>query len=108
MVRENGPGCHDVYADTLVGIVERSDSGQADDSRFCSDVSGQVRDAVKSSDGSHVYNGSPTRLEHRRDLILHAQKCSANVRADALIEVCGIDFGEGCREGTVRRVVKGR
>ena len=50
----------------------------------------------------------PPTAEHRRDLVLHPEERAAHVRADALVELVGVDVGERRRHRAVGGVVERR
>jgi hypothetical protein len=89
-----GPGATMLTRDRPVGVVEGGDLGQPDDRRLGGDVRPRLVIAVTAADRPRVDDGPAAARQHRRDLVLHAEESAAHVRADAAVELVGVDVGE--------------
>ena len=106
VVGEDRPRRHDVDPDAAIGVVEGGDLGQPDDRRLGGDVRGEVGHRPHAGDRRHVDDRPAAAVEHRRDLVLHAEERATDVGADAAVELVGIDVGERRRHRPVGGVVE--
>lgn len=106
LMGDDGARCDDVHADALVRVVERGDWVSPMIPGLRCDVHREFAEAA-SRRPTPCSRWRPHRSAASRGSGLHPEKGAAQVRADAAIELAGVDLGERREPGAVRRVVEG-